>query len=148
MAETIKLKSYVDVQNEYVAAEAITPGMLIELNSDGKYQKHASSGSKCMPVFAIEDALQGKEIDEDYAADDQVRGWYPTRGDEVYAILQDGQDVSTGDLLDSNGDGTLKSGSGASAIAEALESLDLSGSSGEESSGALGYNKRIKVRVL
>ena len=34
-------------------------------------------------------------------------------------------------------------------VAQSLEAKDLSGSSGEEeSSGALGYDKRIRVRIV
>ena len=60
-------------------------------------------------------------------------------------------------MLESDGNGYLQvaaaeSASGAtypeSVVGVALEALDLSGSSGEESSGALGYNKRIKIRVI
>jgi len=66
----------------------------------------------------------------------------------AYMILYDGENVVIGDYLESNGDGTLiKLGSGV-ALFVALEALDLSGSSGAETSGELGYNKRIAVRAL
>lgn len=154
---SIVLKNYLNIRNEYDAAAAITPGELLELTAAGKVQAHASAGGNAPRMFAFEDELQGKDIDEDYAADKPVQVWHPVPGDEVLAILADGEDVSIGDLLESNGDGTLRKHEAGSAgvveypeaiVAQALEAKDLSGSSGEESSGALGYDKRIEVRVL
>jgi|SRR6056297_501741 len=158
---TIKLKKYSDVIEELVAASAITPGMLVEEDSNGKVQAHQNSGQNILQMFALEDELQGNGIDDDYSADDPVQVWIPYRGDQVYTILADGENVSIGDFLESNGDGYLKkhvADTWESAdtgtiytnqiVAVALEALDLSGSSGEEDSGALGYNKRLMVRVV
>lgn len=164
---TIKLKKYSDVINEITAAAAITPGMLLELTSAGKVQAHSSSGQNAAPImFALEDELRGNSINDAYATSDQVQTWIPYPGDEVYAILVDGQNIAIGDLLESNGDGRLKKHvadqeSWESAnpsfnikvyprqiVAQALEAIDLSDSSGAESSGDLGYNKRIKVRIV
>lgn len=148
MANTIKLKKYSDVIEELVAASAITPGMLVEEASTGKAQAHSTAGGNAVVMFALEDELQGKEIDDDYAADDPVQIWVPYRGDQVNAILVDGESVAIGDLLESNGDGTLRKLASGEPIAQAREALDLSDSSGGEESGALGYNKRIKIRVM
>lgn len=163
--KTIKLKSYNDVINEYEAASTITPGMLIELTDNELVRAHNRSGRNVFPMFATEDDLQGDDIDDNYSDGDKVQCWIPTRGDEVFAILADGEDVSIGDFLDSNGDGYLKkhvdemetwgeSEAGQvnvyplQTLAIALEAKDLSGSSGEESSGTTGYNKRFKIRIV
>ena len=154
---SIKLKNYSDHIEEYVAAGTITPGMLVERDSDGEVQAHSTAAGNALPMFALEDSLQGNDIDTDYSADDPVQVWVPLRGDQVYAILADGNSVTAGDWLESDGNGYLQSheaDSGSSAIlplaivAQALETLDLSDSSGAESSGALGYNKRIKVAII
>jgi len=165
---TIKLTKYLDIVAEYDAASTITPGMLIELGSGGTVAAHATAGGNVLPMFALEDELQGHDIEDQFAAGDEVQCWVPVRGDIVYAILADGQDVSIGDSLESAGNGYLQkhtadlesweSGSkqeagsitvyGNQIVGIALEAKDLSGSSGEEdSSGVLGYNKRIKVRI-
>lgn len=163
--KTIKLKAYGDIHNEYDANAAITPGMLIELMSSNKVRAHASAGNNVLPMFALEDALQGNDIDDAYAADDKVQCWIPRRGDEVFAILADGENVSIGDWAMSNGDGYLKkmdveeetwgvSEAGSvvvrpeSLVGQFLEAKDLSGSSGAESSGPTAYNKRIKLRIV
>ena len=165
MFNTIKLKKYLDIIEEYVAVAAITPGMLVELTSADKVQAHASAGLNTVPYFALEDELQGRGIDTAYAADEPVQVWVAQRGEVVYGILADGQSVAIGDFLESNGNGYLRKhvtdvesfesneeGSISvyplQIVGQALEALDLSDSSGEESSGALGYNKRIKVRIV
>jgi len=158
---TIKLKKYADVIEEYAAASTITPGMLIALGSGGTVAAHAHAAQDASPMFALEDELQGKGIDDNYIAGDQVQCWIPGRGDQVYAILEDGENVSVGDFLESNGAGYLQKHVADAAdsddaitiyplaiVAIALEAKDLSGSSGEESSGALGHNKRIAVRIV
>ena len=156
--KTIKIKKYSDNIDERDAASAITPGMLIELDSNGKVQAHANAGQNAFPLFALEDELQGNSIDDDYAADNKVQCWIPYRGDEVNAIVADGNTISIGDQLESDGNGYLQAHSADSAgaveypnsvVAVALEAVDTSGSSGTESSDStLGFAKRIRVRVV
>ena len=137
------------------AAAAITPGMLVELTSAGKVQAHSTAGGNAQRMFAFEDELQGKGINDAYATDDKVQVWVCRPGDQVYAILPDGQNIAVGDLLESAGDGMLQAHSPASeglefpegVIGVALEAVDLSDSSGAESSGPLGYDKRIFRKI-
>lgn len=168
--KTIKIKKYLDIVEEGYASTTITPGMLIEptgTTSGGQQQvrPHNSAEGNVIPMFALEDELQGNDIDDNYSAADKVQMWIPQRGEEVYAIIADGYDIDVGDWLASNGDGYLREHTaeteswGASEagsvtvyplqiVAQALEAVDTSGSSGEESSGTLGYAKRIRVRIV
>ena len=163
MPNTIKLKKYLDVINEEIANAAITPGMLVELMSTGNIRAHATAEGNAAKRFALEDELQGKGIDDAYAAADKVQVWDCVPGEEVYAIIADSMAISIGDFLASNGDGYLRkhvteieswevSEAGSVSVlplqivAQALEALDTSDSA--ESSGALGYAKRIKVRIV
>ncbi len=148
---TIKVKKYSDVIKEVNAAAPITPGHLIERTSAGKVQKHATQDGTAARIFALEDELQGKAIGDNYATDTPVQCWFPYPGDEVYALLANGENVSIGDKLTSNGDGTLKGQDVVASAAEeapnsvicvALEAVDMSGSSGADPSG------RIKVEIL
>jgi hypothetical protein len=152
MDNTIVLKNYLKIYNEHDAAEAFYPGHLLEVDTSGDVQKHSSGGGVAAKMFAVEDELQGKGIDDQYSSGDPLKVWLPTPGDEVYAILADGENVSIGTKLVSNGDGTLKAYGSETApnavVAEATEAVDLSGSSGTESSGTLAYDKRIKVRIV
>lgn len=104
MSNTIKLKKYSDVIEEYVAGGAITPGMLVAYGADKKVVVQPSTDA--MALFALEDELQGKGIDEAYAANDPVQVWIPYRGDQVNALIS-GADVEAGDFLQSGGDGSL-----------------------------------------
>ena len=162
---TIKIKKYLDIIVEKEANAAITPGMLIELMTTDNVRAHATAEGNVIPMFALEDELQGNGIDDAYAAEDRVQCWIPQRGEEVYAIVADGYDIDIGDWLASNGDGYLREHAAETEswgvseagevtvtplqiVAQALEAVDTSGSSGEESSGSLGYAKRIRVRIV
>lgn len=150
---TIKLKNYMPtpVMEEYTAtAAAITPGHLLELDSAGLVKKHATAGGNVLPaIFAVEDELQGRGIDTAFANSAKLQCWIPTRGDQVYAWLADGENVAIGEALESAGDGTLQAHATNSAgaveypnsiLAVALQAVDLT-----NSASAAG---RIVVRII
>lgn len=157
---TIKIKKYTDIVEEYEAYEAFFPGSLLALNSVNEVAKHASAGGNVgSKLFALEDELQGKGVDNAYAAGDRVQVWVATPGEVVLAILADGQSVNIGDFLESNGAGYLRAhvadqGSQDSIYQEAivgvsLEDMDASAdSSGQDMGVGYGANKRIKVRIV
>ena len=123
---------------EITAAATVTPGYLLELTSAGKVQHHSTAGGRAVPMFALEDELQGKGISDNYSANDPVQVWIPYRGDIVYAMLKSGENVAIGARLESAGDGTLRAlTSGGEPVAEAIEAVNASGG-----------NTRIKVRIL
>lgn len=124
------------------AAGAITPGHLVELGSSLDVQVHSTAKGNAAKTFAIEDALQGNGIDTDYAADDVVRVWTPQPGDEVNALLSDGETAVIGNFLESNGDGTLRVYTDGVIIGQAIEAVDMSGSSTVDPSA------RILVRIV
>lgn len=153
--KTIKLKKYSDVIEEMVANATITPGHLVELMTTNKIRAHSTAGGNAVPMFALEDELQGKGIDNNYSANDKVQVWIPNRGDIVNAILKDGQNVAIGDFLESAGDGTLQKHVADAAdsddaivvysaqiVGVAVEALNMSGSTGEDPS------PRIAVRII
>ena len=146
---TIKIKKYSDVIEELTStAVALTPGMLLEVIAGGYVQKHATLGGPVTPpMFALEDELQGRGIDDNYAVSSKIQVWIPGRGDRVYAFLQNGQSVVAGDKLASGGDGTLIKYVGISTkpnpvVAIAMEAVDMSGSSGADPGG------RIDVMII
>lgn len=160
MANSIIIKCYTKVQEEYTAtAVAIKPGYLLEMASATTVQAHSTAEGNALPMFALEDELQGKAITADYAVSSKIQCWIPRRGDIVYAYLADGQTVAVGDFLESNGAGALQkhvseTESWESAdpgaitvppnpiVGQAIEAVDLSGSA---NLSALG---RIQVRVI
>ena len=76
--------------------------------STNKVRVHATEGGAVVPMFALEDELQGKKISEAYAADAPVQIWIPNRGEQVYALIANGETIAIGDKLESAGDGTLQ----------------------------------------
>jgi hypothetical protein len=169
LIKTISVKDFTNIQEEYVANAAFDPGHLVEIMSTGKVRKHATAGGTAERMFAIENELEGRGVDDAYAAGDRAQVRIFRAGDVVNAILADGENVSIGTKLQSNGDGTLRAyvaqtqsfdveNSASpdievtqeppdSIIGVAIEALDLSGSSGEESSGLKG-DRRLQVRIL
>lgn len=141
---TISLKAP-GVRDEGAASEAITPGHLVEFGGSNDYQKHGSAGGDAMPTFALENDVVGDDIDTDYATSEQMQVETFHSGAEVYAWLAGGENVSKGVFLESAGDGTLQqvgtassSGANAPVIAQALEAVNISGTS---------VGQRIKVRI-
>jgi len=129
---------------EALASGTVKPGHLLELTdaSADTVKAHATAGGFSERAFALEDALQGNDVDDDYSAADRVQYVLAQPGDIVFAWIVAGEDISKGDQLISSGDGTLKetTGTPSQIIAVALEDLDLS------ASGAV--NTRLACRVL
>lgn len=144
--KTIILKGH-GTRFEAVANAAITPGHLVYLMSTGKVAVHASAGGLAEKAFAVEDDLQGKTIADAYASAAPVQYNVMRPGDEVNALLADGENAAIGDKLVSAGDGTLKELSSESTdesvVGIAMEALDMSDSSGGDPSSA-----RIRVRII
>ena len=154
---TVKIKKYSDVIEEYEAAAALSPGMLVEPTPGAAtIRKHATEGGNAIPMFALEDELQGKGLEDAYVAGDRVQVWIPGRGDVVYAQLEDEQNIAIGDFLESNGSGYLQKHVADESdsniypnqiIGQALEALDLSGLSAAGSSESQ-TRQFIKVRIV
>jgi len=144
---SVIIKNYLNHFEEAEANAALSPGMLVEVMSTGKLRKHATEGGNAIPMFAVENKYEGKGITDAYAAADKVTYWIPQRGDEVYAQIEDEQNIAIGDFLESNGAGYLQkitnveiSSQAADVVyplqivAVALEALDLSSLSAAGSS--------------
>jgi len=156
MSNTIKIKNYSDVMEEGTANATIIPGMLVEQMSTGKYRAHSTPGGNVLPMFAVEDELQGGLISDAYDADDPVQIWIPGKGDQANALLANGENAAIGNFLVSNGDGYLKvldlqsadsddalaAIYGQQIVGTAVTAVDMSGSSGVDPDG------RIVVRIL
>jgi hypothetical protein len=150
---TILLKGENANFEEITANAAITPGMLVEEMTTGLLRAHATRNGNAAAMFAMESEYEGKGIDENYAAGEEVRVWHPKKGDQVNALLADGESVAIGDMLGSNGDGFLKEIKGgdsaaedapASIVAKAKEAVDRSTSSG----GDTNTTGRIVVEII
>jgi hypothetical protein len=139
------------VIKEYTANAAITPGHLCEIMSTGKVRVHSTAGGTAQKMFALEDSLQGKEIGDAYTAANVCQLGIFRPGDEVFALLYNGETAVIGSKLESQGDGTLRvvdadASTGdvgiQSIVGIALQAVDMSGSSGVDPSA------RIRIEIL
>jgi hypothetical protein len=117
-------------QEEYKAAESgIYPGMQVKLDSNGELVKHSTSGGAIGDerMFAMEDQIQGKTVDDVYADDSIVTVIIPYLGCEINMLLLDDEVVEIGDKIMAGGAGQVKENSGGSSILGiATGALDLS----------------------
>ena len=102
------------VRREALAHEAITPGQLLEINTDEEVAKH-SGDAGVLPgkLFALESPTAAAgltaAIDTNYAAGDTVYFGQFKPGDVVYGFLKNGETVVKGvTQLVSDGAGAVK----------------------------------------
>ncbi len=133
MADTIHLKGTYE-RVEALCASTIKPGHLIETydaSGEVKLRAHSTAKGFGEKLFAVEDALQGKTIDDSYTSGDWLSANVENPGSELQAWLKVGTNYVIGDKLISAGDGTLEKITGSSDLqvfAVLLENVDLSAS--------------------
>jgi hypothetical protein len=140
--KVVVIKQFTPILAEFKAnAAGILPGHLLNLASATNVRVHNVAGGNAVPWFADVDNLQGSTITDTYTVNERVQVRKFRAGDEVLAILKDGENVAAGDFLESAGDGTLQKhiadASNASNLTNqivgmSLEALDLSDSSGAD----------------
>jgi hypothetical protein len=131
------------INEEDEAAEAITPGHLLNYDSSGNLIKNVTAANQS-PAFALERDELGKEIDVAYAIGDTVKVGVFAPGKRVYAWLASGQNCAKGDYLAPSTTAGLLTKSGVTTtlrIARALEAVDTSGS-------APVAGTRIRVEIV
>lgn len=128
---TIKGSGGFQLENAVVGESGIYPGMLLAINSSGEIIKHATQGGFFEAIFALENAVIGKTVADVLTAGDKVEYLVPGKGSKVHALLKKGENVSAGDMLVSNGDGTFVKSSSLSStvivkqVVFAMEDMDL-----------------------
>lgn len=138
--KSIKLKRYNKIVNENDAAESITPGALIELDSNGEYQNHSTADGPASATFALEDELQGNSVKDDYASGDPVQGGTFQPGDEVLALVASSYSPTVGEYLTSAGNGNLQARGGSG---DAIAVVINSNKEVDDNN-----NERVRVRII
>lgn len=150
--KTIILKGEGTSIEKAAAAATIYPGYLCELNSSDQLAIHSTSGGTQSSIVAIEDELQGKEISQNYASGDIVLARVLRPGDVALMVVADGQNISIGEYVDSNGDGTLKSlepaSAGVSEFPRSCVGVALSAVDASDSATTTLANRRIQIMIL
>lgn len=124
---------------DWAAAEAITPGMLVSRNTSNLLIKHATAGGYAPRDFAMERDEMGKDIDAPYAVGDTVKVGHFTTGHRVNAIIASGVNAAVNSLLESAGDGTLRVRTSGVAVAMSLQAVNNT---------AGPTNARLEVQVI
>ena len=120
---------------EYISAEELTPGHLVEMTSAGYIQKHSTAWGRNERMFVQENALVGKTNNQAITSGEVTPVILPNLGSQVYALLADGETIVIGDWLGSAGDGTLQkfdedsAGIDDFAVGVAMEAKDLTADS-------------------
>jgi len=139
--KTIMLRGSMNPHTEMVCAEGeIRPGMLISPDTQGRAVPHPTAAGKTGAVFARENSIVGKGIDDNYVQGDTVLSWEARVGDWIYALLEEGANVAIGAFLESNGAGLLQAQSGNFSICRALEAVN--------STGGPAAGTRIRVAII
>lgn len=115
---TILLAGTPRIVDEYPASAAITPGELVELHNSGgelKWRPHASADEAITLAVALERSELNDTIATAYASGDAVKVAFLQPGDVFYGLLPSGQDINRAGLMQSNGDGQLKTASATTA---------------------------------
>lgn len=120
----IVLRGNPEINEENMAAEAITPGHLVNFNRDGNLVKNTVDGEVVSRSFALERDEFGSGIDVAYASGDMVKVGAFDGGDRVLALTPSGQNLAKGDRLEADDKGMLVAlGSGA-VLARATEAVN------------------------
>lgn len=127
------------IMSERLAGEAgILPGMLV-VESSGTVIKNATADALAPKLFAQKNVAVAGDIDTAYASGETVSYGAYHAGQEVSGIVAAAAAaIADGAPVASAGDGTLKIGTAATAIAWATEAVDNSGG---------GTAVRISIRV-
>lgn len=117
--QTIKLKKYVDIINEYKAGGAVNPGNFLVLGSAGT----VTAGVPVEKMVALEDELQGRSINDAFAAGEPIQCWSAVSGEEALVVLATGQTIVIGNKLEVNASGQVVVAATGTAVAVALEAV-------------------------
>jgi len=92
------------IKDERVAAEAgIYPGMLLDIDSNGKFELQDASETIAPMIVAMEDDMEGKTVDDVYTISRQVQARWIPRGAQFMGYLAANHSVVIGSRLTSAG---------------------------------------------
>lgn len=112
-----------------IAAEAITPGMLVERTSARNWQKHATAAGAALAAFAREQRENdGHGVDDVIPSGDEFTILLPKKGDKINAYTTD--TIAAGGFVESDGVGGVRAFGSGVKIGEATAASDLSGDVG------------------
>lgn len=142
---TIYLGGDITKLNEWSLGVAGTPGMVLEFYTDGTVRKlrpHSVAGDIQTAIILLEKSLHNKGIDDTYAIGELAYAAELQAGAIFYGIAVSGQNIQSGEYLQSNGDGKLKVATATTAAANVAKFQ------AEETIGLIAADTRIRVSVV
>jgi hypothetical protein len=127
------------ILEEDKAAEAITPGHLVDYDASGNLVKNASAADPAARTFALERDEMGKDIDTAYAIGDQVKVGSFHLGQRVYGFTPSGQNLAKGAKLESDGAGRFVVLASGEALARTVEAVNNSAGPGDA---------RVRIEII
>lgn len=109
---------------DWAAAEAITPGQLVNFNGSGLLIKQATASVACASMYAMNRDEMGDDLDVAYAIGDTVKVGCFHGGQRVNAFIASGQNIALGAYLESAGGGNLKVFASGIVKGQALEAVN------------------------
>jgi hypothetical protein len=142
---TIHDADHQDGISTHQAGVAITPGMLVEMYTNGtelNWRPHASADEQVSTFVALDRSENNLTIDTAIAIGDTVKVARLSPGDMFYGLIPSGQNISAGAFLQSNGDGKLKAAGATTATANVAKFRS------EDTTGAVTADTRLRVTVI
>lgn len=130
------------LQKEALAGGTITPGHLLQRESNGNVVVHGVAAGNQGRLVAVENALEGETIDDDYASGDTVQFRMMPPGSE--ANLLSSAAITQGNYVESAGDGRVRPLSSSAATSEAQRH----GVVGVAQEGTGGADERVLVEFV
>jgi hypothetical protein len=115
--------------NEVFGRHTYTPGATLAGGT-------AAGGASSPITVVMEDSLQGKTVNDSYAAGDNVRLYKPKKGDIIQVLALTGEDIDKGEGVSANAGGKWV----AATVNRVAVSL-------EDTGGPLAADMLIRVRV-
>ena len=117
------------IENQFAAKEAITPGMLVELDSTGGVNRFKIAATAKDPgtSVALDSLMLNQTVsstpatDTQYATGDLIEVGYLRKGDKAWMIIASGAVITFGQKLENAGNGKLRAWTDASQAFRALE---------------------------
>ena len=142
-----------DPEHQYKEAQAdaaVTPGDLIKFSTNENLIRHDGAGQNAVPSFALSMELIGSGIADSYASGATTRYVVARPGDEIYALLASGQNVTKGAFLESAGNGALRAYSNQSG--QNVYAAAVLGTANEDKNNAAGdasgpHNNATRIRL-
>lgn len=131
MSNTIILSGgYKKIQSLTINSRTtLKPGMIAALNSSGELIAQVTEGAACEKLIILEDALQGKTVNDTYTAGTVADAAVIFPGSEAQVLLKAGEKVVVGDYVTGSGTSTFQKLEATQVpLAVALEACDLTAS--------------------